>query len=143
MLASAAKHIEDEDGALTERLKRAERGTFYHSLGLSNSTHIDESKKQEHRQKAQELLVDTGIEVDPEKNEATIPWAMAPKLGKLCIFVLSNPQRFRPYVDGSCGGYTIPWAVKEVYENIGRLNGAIAVQENFTSYQYSNPYEWE
>jgi hypothetical protein len=141
VLSSAAGRTEPPDNDLKDRLMNAWRAALYNRTSQPDLDHIDEVKRREYRAQAEELIADTGIAIEDETRDNIIPWSMAPQLGKACLHILANPQKYRPYMDPACGGYTVPWAVKELYENVGRLSAAIAVQENFTTYQYPNPYE--
>ncbi|MDQ3159087.1 MAG: hypothetical protein M3P98_03075 [bacterium] len=128
LLSDAANILDPPDEKTRDLLKSAHRAGYIPEVNLDYLVLVEE-------------MTEAGLEFDPVNKQVNIPWQIAPMLGKACLHILSNPQSYRPYIDGSCGGYTVPWAVKEAFENIGKLSAALAVQENFTSYHYSNPYE--
>lgn len=94
MLSSAAGLIEPSDEVLKDLLTKANSATFYRRISQPDMDHIPETSRLAYRQQAECLIEETGIPVDSETNHATIPWSMAPKLGKACLHILANPQKF-------------------------------------------------
>jgi hypothetical protein len=98
------------------------------------------SQQEEHLLHGVRLLEEVGIVVDIDPTICTIPWELTAKVGKACLFVLQYPDNAKTWVDGSCGGFTMPGVQRQAYELTGSVAGVVAANQGFTGYGYGTPY---